>query len=63
MVSGVLARIARPASVSSEGLGVTEAPKVSFPGVEIDLAKVVHGAQHVFPLGPIPASGTATTSS
>ena len=40
---------------------VTEAPKVSFPGVEIDLAKVVHGAQHVFPLGPIPASGTATT--
>lgn len=40
---------------------VTEAPKVSFPGVEIDLAKVVHGAQTVYPLGPIPAAGTATT--
>lgn len=45
----------------AETMHVTEAPKVSFPGVEIDLAKVVHGAQHVFPLGPIPASGTATT--
>lgn len=40
---------------------MTEAPRVSFPGVEIDLAKVVHGAQTVYPLGPIPADGTATT--
>lgn len=40
---------------------ITEPPKVSFPGVEIDLAKVVHGSQKVIPAGPIPASGTATT--
>lgn len=40
---------------------VSEPPRVSFPGVEIDLAKVVHGGQSVSPSGPIPASGTATT--
>lgn len=40
---------------------VDEPPRVSFPGVEIDLAKVVHGAQSVSPTGPIPAAGTATT--
>lgn len=39
----------------------TEAPKVSFPGVEIDLAKVVHGHQKVTVHGPIPASGSAIT--
>ena len=31
----------------------TEAPKVSFPGVEIDLAKVVHGSQEVTVHQPI----------
>ncbi|RPA60002.1 3-alpha,7-alpha,12-alpha-trihydroxy-5-beta-cholest-24-enoyl-CoA hydratase [Gordonia oryzae] len=40
---------------------VTEAPKVSFPGVDIDLAKVVHGSQRVTAHRPIPASGKATT--
>lgn len=39
----------------------TEAPKVSFPGVDIDLAKVVHGSQQVTAHRPIPASGKATT--
>ncbi|WHU47868.1 MaoC/PaaZ C-terminal domain-containing protein [Gordonia sp. L191] len=39
----------------------TEAPKVSFPGVDIDLAKVVHGSQQVTAHRPIPASGNATT--
>lgn len=39
----------------------TEAPKVSFPGVDIDLAKVVHGSQEVQVHRPLPASGTATT--
>ncbi|MFC4603716.1 MaoC/PaaZ C-terminal domain-containing protein [Rhodococcus kronopolitis] len=40
----------------------TEAPKVSFPGVEIDLAKVVHGSQEVTVHRPIPAEGSARTT-
>lgn len=43
-------------------MNVTEAPKVSFPGVEIDLAKVVHGSQYVELHQPIPAAGSATTT-
>lgn len=43
-------------------MNVTEAPKVSFPGVEIDLAKVVHGSQYVELHRPIPPAGTATTT-
>nr|WP_187700197.1 MULTISPECIES: MaoC/PaaZ C-terminal domain-containing protein [Dietzia] len=43
-------------------MNVTEAPRVSFPGVEIDLAKVVHGSQSVRLHRPIPAAGTATTT-
>ena len=43
-------------------MNVTEAPRVSFPGVEIDLAKVVHGSQSVTLHRPIPADGTATTT-
>ena len=43
-------------------MNVTEAPRVSFPGVEIDLAKVVHGSQYVQLHRPIPAAGTATTT-
>lgn len=38
-----------------------DAPKVSFPGIEIDLAKVVHGSQGVTVHRPIPAEGSATT--
>lgn len=38
-----------------------EAPTVSFPGVEIDLAKVVHGSQQVIAHRPLPSSGSATT--
>jgi acyl dehydratase len=38
----------------------TEAPRVSFPGVEIDLAKVVHGTQSVTAHRPIPVAGKAT---
>lgn len=40
----------------------TEPPRVSFPGVEIDLAKIVHGSQEVTVHRPLPASGTATTT-
>nr|WP_241726071.1 MaoC/PaaZ C-terminal domain-containing protein [Dietzia sp. DQ11-38-2] len=43
-------------------MNVTEAPRVSFPGVEIDLAKVVHGSQAVRLHRPIPAAGTAVTT-
>ncbi|MFD6676482.1 MaoC/PaaZ C-terminal domain-containing protein [Rhodococcus zopfii] len=39
-----------------------EPPKVSFPGVEIDLAKVVHGSQEVVVHGPIPAHGKGRTT-
>ena len=41
-------------------MNVTEAPRVSFPGVEIDLAKVVHGSQSVRLHRASPADGTAT---
>lgn len=39
----------------------TEPPKVSFPGIDIDLAKVVHGSQRVTAHRPLPPSGKATT--
>ncbi|MGX1808948.1 MaoC/PaaZ C-terminal domain-containing protein [Nocardia sp. NPDC055321] len=37
----------------------TEPPKVQFPGIDIDLAKVVHGSQEIVVHKPIPASGKA----
>ena len=40
---------------------VTEPPRVSFPGVEIDLAKVVHASQEVVVHRPIPAAGKASS--
>ncbi|MFC9660983.1 MaoC/PaaZ C-terminal domain-containing protein [Nocardia sp. NPDC127606] len=42
-------------------LGETEPPRVSFPGIEIDLAKVVHGHQEVEVHKPIPATGKAVS--
>lgn len=39
----------------------TEPPRVQFPGIDIDLAKVVHGTQEVTSLGPIPPRGRART--
>ncbi|MCW4353372.1 MaoC/PaaZ C-terminal domain-containing protein [Hoyosella sp. YIM 151337] len=41
----------------------TEPPKVSFPGVEIDLTKVVHGSQAVIAHRPLPPSGKAVAKS
>lgn len=38
----------------------TDPPRVSFPGIEIDLAKVVHGSQSVEVHRPIPTSGSGT---
>ncbi|PXX67025.1 acyl dehydratase [Nocardia tenerifensis] len=40
----------------------TEPPRVSFPGIDIDLAKVVHGHQEVEVHRPIPAAGKATST-
>ena len=40
-------------------LRVYEPPAVSFPGIEIDLAKVVHGTQAVTVHRPIPVEGKA----
>src|SRR5699024_10131273 len=42
-------------------MNVTDPPSVSFPGVEIDLAKVVHGSQSVRLHRPIAATGRART--
>ncbi|GAB2749419.1 MaoC/PaaZ C-terminal domain-containing protein [Amycolatopsis magusensis] len=39
----------------------TEPPTVSFPGVSIDLAKVVHGTQEVVAHRPLPVAGKATS--
>mgnify|MGYP002653968063 CR=1 FL=1 len=45
----------------AQNFHATEPPKVSFPGVDIDLAKVVHGSQQVAAARPLPASGSATS--
>lgn len=44
-------------------LRVFEPPSVSFPGVEVDLAKVVHGRQSVTLHQPIPVAGEAVARS
>lgn len=36
-----------------------EPPAVRFPGIEVDLAKVLHGTQSITTHGPIPVSGKA----
>ncbi|MGV9800993.1 MaoC/PaaZ C-terminal domain-containing protein [Mycobacterium sp. NPDC003449] len=40
---------------------MTEAPTVQFPGIDIELAKVLHASEGVSVPGPIPTSGTATS--
>jgi acyl dehydratase len=44
-------------------LRLFEPPAVSFPGVEIDLAKVLHGKQEVVAHRPIPVNGKAVARS
>ncbi|AXB48541.1 MaoC/PaaZ C-terminal domain-containing protein [Amycolatopsis albispora] len=39
----------------------TEPPTVAFPGVSIDLSKVVHGTQEVVAHRPLPVAGKATS--
>lgn len=42
---------------------VYEPPKVSFPGIDIDLAKVLHGGQELRVHRPLPTQGKATLRS
>jgi acyl dehydratase len=37
----------------------TEPPKVSWPGIDIDLAKILHGSERVTVATPLPPSGSA----
>ena len=47
-------------AVVATSLGRTEAPRVSYPGIEIDLARVLHGSQRVDVHRPLPVQGSAT---
>jgi acyl dehydratase len=38
---------------------MTDPPKVSFPGIEIELSRVLHASEAVHVPGPLPPSGTA----
>jgi acyl dehydratase len=40
-------------------LRATEAPRVTYPGIEIDLTKVLHGTQRIDVHRPLPTSGRA----
>src|SRR6266496_782992 len=40
-----------------------EPPAVSFPGIDIDLTKVLHGTQSITVSGPLPAEGSAVARS
>lgn len=46
-------------AVVAPTLGVTEPPRVSYPGVEIDLMNVVHGSQRIDVHCPLPVQGKA----
>jgi acyl dehydratase len=46
--------------VIAANLRMTAPPRVSFPGVEIDLAKVLHGQQEITVHRPLPPRATAT---
>jgi acyl dehydratase len=40
---------------------MTEPPRVQFPGIDIELSRVLHASEAVSVPGPIPTSGTATS--
>jgi acyl dehydratase len=44
-------------AVVAPTLGETEPPRVSYPGIEIELAKVLHGTQQITAHRPIPTDG------
>jgi acyl dehydratase len=41
----------------------TEPPKVNWPGVDIDLAKILHASEQITIPGPVPPSGSARATS
>lgn len=43
-------------------LRATEPPRVSYPGVEVDLRRILHGSQRIEVHAPIPREGKATAS-
>src|SRR5882724_3171970 len=45
--------------VVAPGFRTFEPPAVRFPGIDVDLAKVLHGTQSITVHRPIPASGKA----
>ena len=47
----------------AQSFHLTEPPTVPFPGIDIELAKILHGAESVTVAGPIPASGSARATS
>jgi acyl dehydratase len=49
-------------AVVAPTLGETDAPRVSYPGIEIDLARVLHGSQRIDVHRPIPPDGKARAS-
>src|ERR1044072_3203693 len=42
----------------AQSFHMTEPPSVQFPGIDIELSKVLHASEAVSAPGPIPASGT-----
>jgi acyl dehydratase len=49
--------------VVAPGFRTFEPPAVRFPGIEVDLSKVLHGTQSITVNGPLPASGEAVARS
>jgi len=47
-------------AVVAPTLRTTEPPRVSYPGVEVDLRRILHGSQRVEVHAPIPREGKAT---
>jgi acyl dehydratase len=50
-------------AVVAQSVHVFEPPRVEYPGISIDLAKVLHGAQRVDVHRPLPTSGNARAAS
>jgi acyl dehydratase len=49
-------------AVVAPTLRETRPPRVSYPGIEIDLARVLHGSQQVVAHRPLPAAGKARST-
>jgi acyl dehydratase len=49
-------------AVVAPSVHATDAPRVSYPGIEIDLAKVLHGSQRIDVHGPLRVDGKATAT-